>query len=100
MLGVRVLEDTLCCDISFSAERRESDDIGRKFALYVLSPIQRIFVGYSGQGSCEKKGFHRHVRIVFDVCCAVLTTKAISRMCNGESQIYNCPGAKTACQTA
>jgi hypothetical protein len=34
-----VLENTFLRDMSFSAERRESDDVSRKLALYVLSPI-------------------------------------------------------------
>src|SRR3981189_2875364 len=61
MLRVRVLENAFLRDMSFSAERRESDDVSRKLALYVLPPIQSIAVGYTGQWSCQEKGFLLHI---------------------------------------
>src|SRR5262245_21882191 len=65
MLRVRILEDGFLCDIFLSAERRESDDVGRKLALDVLPPIQSISVGYSSQRSREKEGFLGHRRDSF-----------------------------------
>jgi hypothetical protein len=62
MLRVRVLENAFLRDMSFSAQRRESDDISRKPTLHVFPPIQSIAVGCSGQWSREKKSFLRHIQ--------------------------------------